>query len=228
MREVCRVSRVKHDLVKGEYHDSATQCGAGRRVGLVDVGAVLAQTPARPDARENKSVMVGAQSPAAELGRPVFRASQLKGVEVRNTAGEKVGKIHDLVIDPHSGNAAYVALSVGGFLGMGDKLFAIPYDAFTFVPAEQAPTRGKAAPSGTRAENDQAITATGKLTDVVAVLDISKEILQKVQGFDQNNWPNMVDASWRTANDRAYQSLHRRQLNRSGEPAATELRVPAN
>src|SRR5450755_1200429 len=140
----------------------------GAASALLMWGAALAQTPARPDAREGSRVTVGAQSPAAELGRPVFRASQLKGVQVRNTAGEEVGKIHDLVIDPHSGNAAYIALSVGGFLGMGDKLFAIPYDAFTFVPAEQAPTRGNAAPSGPRAENDQAITATGKLTDVVA------------------------------------------------------------
>jgi sporulation protein YlmC with PRC-barrel domain len=191
---------------------------------LLTSGIARAQIPARPIAVESKSVPTGAHSPTVELGSPVFRASQLKGIRVENRAGEEVGKIYDLVIDPRSGKTAYIALSVGGFLGMGDKLFAIPYDVFTFVPGELAPNHNSnQANDIPHGEKNPAITPAGKFTDVIAVLDISKEALQKAEGFDQKMWPNMVDASWRTANDKAYQSLPRRTLNRSGEPVATEV-----
>jgi sporulation protein YlmC with PRC-barrel domain len=83
---------------------------------LLTSGIALAQLPARPIAVESKSAPAGAHSPTAELGSPVFRASQLKGIKVENRAGEEVGKIYDLVIDPRSGKTAYIALSVGGCL----------------------------------------------------------------------------------------------------------------
>lgn len=187
---------------------------------LLMAAATHADTPARTESNDH---VVQTDNPSAELGRPVFRASQLKGVKVKNASGEEVGKIHDLVIDARSGEATYVALSVGRFLGIGDKLFAIPYESFTFLPAEKAPARDGKAVDAQRAADDPAITATGKLSDVVAVLDISKETLQKAQGFDQKVWPNMVDASWHTANDRAYKSLHRRQLKRSNDAAGALL-----
>src|SRR5688572_29557428 len=60
-----------------------------------------------------------------------FRSSTLVGMEVRNLQDEKLGKIEDLVIDVEVGRVTYAALGVGGFLGLGEKLFAIPWNEFT-------------------------------------------------------------------------------------------------
>jgi sporulation protein YlmC with PRC-barrel domain len=149
----------------------------------------------------------------SKLDSPVVRAMQLKGVKVKNNAGEEVGKIYDLVIDTKTGEAAYVALSVGGFLGVGDKLFAIPYDAFTFVASENAPAKNGRAKE--RSANKPTVTENKKLSDVVATLDVSKDTLKNAKGFDQNAWPNMADEAWRSENDKAYTSLHRRYGNKT-------------
>jgi hypothetical protein len=61
------------------------------------------------------------------------KASDLIGMNVRSTGGDdNVGSINDLMID-HSGQVKYVAVSFGGFLGLGDKLFAVPMEAIEFV-----------------------------------------------------------------------------------------------
>jgi len=59
------------------------------------------------------------------LGK-VEKASKLIGTEVRNNAGQKIGKIDDFVVDLESGRVLYSVLSVGGFIGIGDRLVAVP------------------------------------------------------------------------------------------------------
>src|ERR1035438_2520578 len=59
--------------------------------------------------------------------RRVMGASTLNGDNVVNKAGEDVGKIDEIMINTPTGRVAYAVLSFGGFLGMGDKLFAIPW-----------------------------------------------------------------------------------------------------
>ncbi len=59
--------------------------------------------------------------------RRVLSASTLQGDRVVNSAGEDIGKIDEIMIDTPTGRIAYAVLSFGGFLGMGDKLFAIPW-----------------------------------------------------------------------------------------------------
>ena len=65
-------------------------------------------------------------------GRPrlVLTASSLADDSVQNAAGENLGDIKDLMIDTASGEIQYAVLSYGGWLGMGDKLFAVPWKAF--------------------------------------------------------------------------------------------------
>ena len=66
----------------------------------------------------------------ADRNDPDFlSASTLKGDKVVNRAGEDLGKIEELMIDLRDGRIAFAVLSFGGFLGMGDKLFAIPWQA---------------------------------------------------------------------------------------------------
>ncbi|MCO5384336.1 MAG: PRC-barrel domain-containing protein [Methanosarcina barkeri] len=97
----------------------------------------------------------------ADRYNPEFlSASTIKGDKVVNRAGEDLGKIEELMIDLQDGRIAYAVLSFGGFLGMGNKLFAIPWNALTLRVHEHA-----------------------------FLLDIPKETLEKAEGFDKDNWP---------------------------------------
>jgi sporulation protein YlmC with PRC-barrel domain len=104
--------------------------------------------------------------PAKTFGL-VLAASSLKGDNVVNPQGEDPGKIEDIMLDLDRGRIAYTVLSFGGFLGMGDKLFAIPWQAFTVD------------------------TANKRL-----ILNAKKGVLEKATGFDKNNWPDMADPAW--------------------------------
>jgi sporulation protein YlmC with PRC-barrel domain len=96
----------------------------------------------------------------------VLSGSSLKGDKVVNYKGEDLGKIEEIMIDLDRGRVAYAVLSFGGFLGLGDKLFAIPWQAFS-------------------------VDTTNKRV----VLNADKELLEKAPGFDKNNWPDMADLS---------------------------------
>jgi sporulation protein YlmC with PRC-barrel domain len=116
------------------------------------------------------------QSPAREgntvtTARPrirrVLAASTLSGDRVRNPDGEDLGKIDEIMIDLGSGRVAYVVLSFGGFLGIGDKLFAVPWSAFRVDQGEHE-----------------------------FILDTDSTTLQSAPGFDKDNWPDMSDPSF--------------------------------
>jgi sporulation protein YlmC with PRC-barrel domain len=97
----------------------------------------------------------------ANRNNPDFlSASTIKGDKVVNGAGEDIGKIEELMIDLTDGRVGYAVLSFGGFLGMGDKLFAIPWKAFQPRVHEHA-----------------------------FLLDVPKETLENAKGFDKDNWP---------------------------------------
>jgi hypothetical protein len=61
-----------------------------------------------------------------------YRASTVIGSNVVNDTNETIGKIDDLLVSP-DGKRPYVVLSIGGFLGMGTQLLAVPYDTLLFV-----------------------------------------------------------------------------------------------
>ncbi len=61
--------------------------------------------------------------------RRILAASTLAGDQVQNSAGEDLGKVDEIMIDIPAGKVAYAVLSFGGFLGMGNKLFAVPWSA---------------------------------------------------------------------------------------------------
>ena len=63
--------------------------------------------------------------------RRTLGATSLVGDTVVDPSGNDVGKIEELMIDVVTGRIAYAVLSFGGFLGMGDKLFALPWSSVT-------------------------------------------------------------------------------------------------
>lgn len=100
-------------------------------------------------------------------GPEVMAADTLVGDRVVNAQGESLGKIRDIMIDVPSGRVAYAVLSFGGVLGMGDKLFAIPWAALALDADQQC-----------------------------FVLDLDKERLRNAPGFDKDHWPSMGDMRW--------------------------------
>ena len=64
-------------------------------------------------------------------GPRLMGADTLMGEDVYNQRGEDLGDIKEIMLDMNNGKIAYAVLSFGGFLGMGDKLFAVPWNALT-------------------------------------------------------------------------------------------------
>jgi sporulation protein YlmC with PRC-barrel domain len=101
-------------------------------------------------------------------GNPVLlSASTLAGDDVYNLKEEKIGRIQDIMLDMASGRIRYAVMSSGGFLGMGDRLFAIPWAALTLDAGQHR-----------------------------FILDVATEKLKQAPGFDKYHWPDMADAVW--------------------------------
>ena len=99
--------------------------------------------------------------------RRVLAAATLSGDSVKNSAGEDLGKVDEIMIDIPSGRVAYAVLSFGGILRMGNKLFAVPWTALKVDEDEKC-----------------------------FILDIDKKTLESAPGFDKSNWPDMADNVW--------------------------------
>jgi len=97
----------------------------------------------------------------------VLSASSICSDRVWNNAGEELGAIEELMIDTDTGQVAYAVLSFGGFLGFGDKLFAVPWHALKLDAANKA-----------------------------FRLNVEKKVLENAPGFDKDNWPDMADSAW--------------------------------
>jgi sporulation protein YlmC with PRC-barrel domain len=100
-------------------------------------------------------------------GPEIMAADTLSGNDVVNAAGEDLGEIEHIMLDVPNGRIAYAVMSFGGFLGMGEKLFAIPWHALKLDVANKC-----------------------------FVLDASVEKLQNAPGFDKGQWPSMADQTW--------------------------------
>ena len=62
----------------------------------------------------------------------LIAADKVKGTNVYNTAGEKLGSVDDVMIDKSSGRAIYAVMSFGGFLGMGEKYHPLPWSTLKY------------------------------------------------------------------------------------------------
>ena len=101
------------------------------------------------------------------------RVSKIIGSEVRNKSGDKIGDVRDLVVDD-KGTIKLAIVSTGGFLGVGDRLHAVPWDVLALGPKDDH------------------------------ILDIDKAHLQAAPGFTSRTWPNLGDDHWLADNQRYY------------------------
>ena len=82
------------------------------------------------------------------------------GAKVRTRQGEDIGIIKELLVDPESGRISYAILAYGGLMGLGEKLFAFPWEALTQRPEVQ-----------------------------VFVLNVDREQLENAPGLNRDEWP---------------------------------------
>lgn len=118
----------------------------------------------------------------AEMGH-AYKASELIGASVHSTDNEEKGKIKDLYIGGN-GRIEYAAVSFGGFLGMGDKLFAVPLDAIHIE------------------WKDNKVN--------YATVDVSEESIKQRQGFDETKWPEHADRGFMTTGGNTGNRVHNR------------------
>ena len=116
---------------------------------------------------------------SAGPGPQLMGADTLLGNDVYNTADEDFGDIKEFMIDMSTGKVAYAVLSFGGILGMGDKLFAVPWAALKLD------------------------TVNKRFT-----LDVKKDAMENAPGFDKDKWPAMADATWAAGVNEFYGIKH--------------------
>lgn len=100
-------------------------------------------------------------------GNVVKAKDEVIDVEVKNPAHEDLGKICEIMLDKTSGRVAYVVLDSGSFLGIGGKLYALPWNSIHYDSEDEC-----------------------------FILNVDKEKLKNAPGFDKDNWPDMADRSW--------------------------------
>jgi sporulation protein YlmC with PRC-barrel domain len=112
----------------------------------------------------NNDHTIGTPSPGEPGPQHIMAADKLTGEKVVNEAGAPLGEITHIMLDITRGTIAYAVLSFGGFLGLGDKLFAVPWSSLVI-----------------------------DVENKWFVLNIDKERLRHAPGFDKHHWPSMAD-----------------------------------
>ncbi len=112
-----------------------------------------------------KSIRGGSAGPGPRL----MGANTLIGDDVLNRSGENLGDIKEIMLDMNTGQVAYAVLAFGGVLGIGEKLFAVPWQALKLDTVNKC-----------------------------FMLDASKDQLRNAPGFDPDAWPDMEDVQWQT------------------------------
>ncbi|HET7179969.1 MAG TPA: PRC-barrel domain-containing protein [Chryseosolibacter sp.] len=111
----------------------------------------------------------GVNREGALANTPVQRlsASSIMSDKIEDPRGEELGHIDNLMINIHTGTVEYAVVEFGAFLGIGGKLFAIPFGELRPDPVKQ-----------------------------VFVLNRDKEYLKDSPGFDKNHWPDTNDHTY--------------------------------
>ena len=94
----------------------------------------------------------------------IVRTADVIGKNIIGSDQEKIGKVHELVLDKLSGEVRYAVLAYGGFMGIGSEFYAIPWAVLEYCA-----------------------------TDNVFTVTFNKEDIKKAPGFNKDNWPDFAD-----------------------------------
>ena len=118
-----------------------------------------------PNTNHLDEILVDSNGPGP--GPEVMGASSLIGNDVYNNQEEDIGDIKEIMLDMETGKIAYAVLSYGGLLGVGEKLFAVPWGALKLDTVNER-----------------------------FVLNVEKAKLDVAPGFDSDIWPDRPDPAW--------------------------------
>ena len=132
-------------------------------------------------------------------GPDVMAASTIDGNTVVSSDGDDVGSIKEIMLDVRAGRVAYAVLSSGGFLGMGNKLLAIPWSALTL-------------------DTDNKCFRLAATSDQV----------RNSPGFDKDSWPSMVDRQWASSVHQHYgrEPYWEENVSKTGAIAPSDVGAP--
>jgi len=119
-------------------------------------------------------------------GPRLMGADTLLGNDVYNENEEDLGDVKEIMLDMTNGQVAYAVLSSGGFLGMGERLFAVPWDALKLDTANKR-----------------------------FILNVDKARLENAPGFDKDHWPDMADQTWKDEIEAFYQNIRETEVQRA-------------
>ena len=105
----------------------------------------------------------GHKGPGPEL----MGAETLIGNHVHNLKNEHLGEIKEIMLDMRTGQVAYAVMSSGGVLSIGEKLFAVPWEALSLDTVHKRFT-----------------------------MDVDKSLIDNAPGFDTDHWPDMAEQKW--------------------------------
>jgi hypothetical protein len=149
-----------------------------RQVCALIISVALASGLGGIDASAQSPTVVAGSTPASTNAAPIqntkgfaentglFRATSVVGSAVKDVSGKDAGKIEDLLLD-HRGHVGYAVVSFGGFLGIGDKLFAVPWDAVVMESSSRT-----------------------------VYIDVKKETLARSPSFASDKWPDASNRDW--------------------------------
>lgn len=100
-------------------------------------------------------------------GPGLMGADTLIGDQVYNLQNERLGELKEIMLDMRTGRVAYAVMAAGGVFSLGERLFAIPWDALTLD------------------------TVNKRFT-----LAVPKERIENAPGFDTDHWPDMANPQW--------------------------------
>ncbi|QOY93521.1 PRC-barrel domain-containing protein [Massilia sp. UMI-21] len=132
-------------------------------------------------------------------GPALMGARTLIGDGVVNAAEEDLGDIKEIMLDMNTGQVAYVVLAFGGFLGMGEKLFAVPWQVLHLDTVNKR-----------------------------MVLNVEKERLKQAPGFNKDEWPDLNDIAWANSIHSFYGTDINRLGAPSIGPALPLRNIPGN
>ena len=150
---------------------SIDRTGVWARVGAMMSGMLMVGLVAVSNGQAPGQINRMEKVQGSATGGHSVKASELIGLGVRATGDDEKGKIKDLMIGA-DGRVEYAAVSFGGFLGMGDKLFAVPMDAIHLEWKDN------------------------KISH--AQVDVTEESIKQRKGFDSNHWPEQGEREFMT------------------------------
>ena len=130
------------------------------------------------DAGVVKPDRTGEQAEKQANQEQLYQVDDLISAKIRNAKGEDLGEVEEMVVDVNDGSIRYAVVSYGGFLDIGDKLFAVPVKALSLKQNEDG--------------------------DAFFVVDIDQQRLENSQGFDDDNWPNFADPKFAASVNKTY------------------------